>query len=277
MASNRKVSSSELPPRRSHRLINRSHRSRYPEISPLLSLPLPILFLCVDFAMVVKGEWGTHTFVADFGITARVCRTLLRLTKDQHFLESLYARGLNFREPVGRVDLLLRRQMGKLILDSMLETVSGAPSWGELQRSNTWWRWQGCLKAPATSPFASADVAVRIFFGDDYPWQPPKVYFDSRVFHPNINAHGRLRVPFLTSRLPGWNPSGCLISLMWNIIAVLSIPHVPEGEDDDNEAMHLYIECPKKYHTRAEELYNEDEPVERPAGVSDKRPTRAQH
>jgi ubiquitin-protein ligase len=203
--------------------------------------------------------------VADFGILARVCRPLLQLTKGQQFLQSLYERGLYFTEPFSQLDRILRRKMGSLIQDSVLNTASGAPLWGNLCRTDNMCHWKGFLTAPETSPFASADVVVNIHFGSQFPFTPFKVYFDSRVFHPNVNVHGKLCVPFLGVE---WCPACCLSLLLWNIITVLGMPHVPEEYDNDNEAMKLYIECPKLYHKRAEELYNEKKSGEYSAGGS---------
>lgn len=258
MPSKRKAPPSNHPSRRSHRL-------RPNELTPLLRLPWSILLICVNFAMNVKGEWGSGTFVADFGNLARVCRPLLQLTKGQPFLKSLYKRGLHFTKPFGRLDRILRAKMGRLIQDSVLNTASGAPLWGNLCRTDNICHWEGILTVPETSPFASADVAVNIHFGSEFPLAPFQVHFDSRVFHPNVNAHGKLCVPFLGAE---WRPYICLSSLLWNIVTVLGMPHVPEEYDNDNEAMKLYIECPKLYQKRAEELYNEEKRGECTADAS---------
>ena len=273
MSSKRKVPPSDLLSLTAHRLIkrsqrriNRSHCSRPNKLPPILCLPLDILVLCVNFAIIIKGQWGTDTFVADFGILACVCRPFLQLTKSQHFVQSLYERGLYFTKPFGMLDRMLRKQMGILIQEFVLNTASGAPLWGNLCRTDDMCLWKGILMVPETSPFASADVAVTIRFGFEFPMRPPRVHFDSRVFHPNVNcnAHGKLCVPFLGDE---WSPSFCLSSLLWNVISVLDMPYVPEYYADDNEAMKLYIGCPKRYHARAKELY-EKTPGECTAGAS---------
>ena len=270
MSSKRKVPPSDLLSPTARRLINRSHQSCFAQISPsdqlppILCLPLDILVLFVNFAMIIKGQWGTDTFVADFGILACVCRPFLQLTKSQHFVQSLYERGLYFTKPFGMLDRMLRKQMGILIQEFVLNTASGAPLWGNLCRTDDMCLWKGILMVPETSPFASADVAVTIRFGFEFPMRPLRVHFDSRVFHPNVNAHGKLCVPFLGDE---WSPSFCLSSLLWNVISVLDMPYVPEYYADDNEAMKLYIGCPKRYHARAKELY-EKTPGECTAGAS---------
>ena len=205
--------------------------------------------------------------MADFGILARVCRPLLQLTKGQPFLQSLNIRGLYFRKPSGVLERVLRQQMGNLIKDTLFNTARGAPSWGELRRGDDFCHWKGFLSVPAPSPYTSVAVAIR--FSYLYPFRSPTIYFDSRVFHPNVNVHGILCVPFLAQE--GWIPSGCLISLLWNVIAVLGTPFVHDDYDMYNEAMKLYIENPEEYHQRAEELYNETEPGKRTVGASNKK------
>jgi ubiquitin-protein ligase len=263
MPGKRKLPLANPPVRRSQRR-NKEVQGPCPNQLPsLLRLPLEILFLLLDFTLVVKGQWGTSTFVADFSVLARVCHPLLALTKDQKFLDSLYQRGLYFIKPLGEFERIIRWKMGMLIQESVFSIAAGAPSWGNVCRTNNIYVWTGVLTVPLPSPFASAGVAVNIHFGPQFPFKPLVVEFEERVFHPNVNKRGKLCLPILRDF---WNPSCCLSSLLWHIITILGMPYVPDKylipnfvPDDystPNSAMKLYLQCPKLYHQRAQYLYD---------------------
>jgi ubiquitin-protein ligase len=254
MTSKRKLPLANLPLRSSQRLNHKSLCPRPNDVPILLLLPLEILLLFLDFAITVKGQWGTSTFVADFGVLARVCHPLLKLTKDAQFLDSLFQRGLYFVEPVGQFERIMRWKMGLLIQDSAFNIASGAPLWGNLVRTNNIFSWKGSLIVPEPSPFSSKAVVVNIRFGIHFPFKPLVVEFEDCVFHPNVDKDGKLCVPILGK---DWSPSCCLISLLWHIITIMGMPYVHDDYDIRNKAMKLYLRCPKLYHERAYKLYNE--------------------
>ncbi|XP_050698540.1 ubiquitin-conjugating enzyme E2-17 kDa-like [Eriocheir sinensis] len=60
------------------------------------------------------------------------------------------------------------------------------------------------LIGPPGTPFQGGLFNLTIDFPDDYPFQPPKVRFTTKVFHPNINDQGGICLDILNSK---WCPT----------------------------------------------------------------------
>lgn len=49
------------------------------------------------------------------------------------------------------------------------------------------YNWTAFLLGPEDSPFSEGIFEVKINLTDNYPIQPPKMFFKTRIFHPNIH------------------------------------------------------------------------------------------
>jgi len=47
---------------------------------------------------------------------------------------------------------------------------------------------KGIFKGPPDTPYAGGKFVVDIQIPDDYPYKPPKMKFDTKVYHPNISS-----------------------------------------------------------------------------------------
>lgn len=61
-----------------------------------------------------------------------------------------------------------------------------------------------CLLGPAASPYQDGLFLVRFSFPTDYPFKPPKVKFETKIYHPNINTDGCVSMELLSSE---WSPA----------------------------------------------------------------------
>ena len=57
---------------------------------------------------------------------------------------------------------------------------------------------------PGESPFAGGVFFVNIHFPPDYPFKPPKVSFQTKVYHPNVNSQGSICLDILKDQ---WSPA----------------------------------------------------------------------
>ena len=57
---------------------------------------------------------------------------------------------------------------------------------------------------PGDSPYAGGVFFVMIHFPPDYPFKPPKVQFQTKVYHPNINSQGSICLDILKEQ---WSPA----------------------------------------------------------------------
>ena len=57
---------------------------------------------------------------------------------------------------------------------------------------------------PGDSPYSGGVFFVLIHFPPDYPFKPPKVQFQTKVYHPNVNSQGSICLDILKEQ---WSPA----------------------------------------------------------------------
>lgn len=82
--------------------------------------------------------------------------------------------------------------------------------------------WQATILGPSDSPYASGAFFLKIDFPPNYPYKPPKVTFVTRIYHPNINAHGNICVDILKD---GWSPILTVPKILLSISSLLTDPN----------------------------------------------------
>ena len=48
--------------------------------------------------------------------------------------------------------------------------------------------WKGIIKGPEDGPYAGGMFVVNIDIPEAYPFEPPKMKFDTKVWHPNVSS-----------------------------------------------------------------------------------------
>ena len=102
------------------------------------------------------------------------------------------------------------------------------------------------LKGPEDTPFAGGTFQVTLVLGDSYPAEPPRGYFKTKVFHPNVSDKGEICVNTLKR---DWDPSHGLRHVL-TVIRCLLIEPNPESALNE-EAGRLLLEDYQEYHKRA--------------------------
>mmetsp|Transcript_22226 Transcript_22226/g.72031 ORF Transcript_22226/g.72031 Transcript_22226/m.72031 type:complete len:148 (+) Transcript_22226:103-546(+) len=87
---------------------------------------------------------------------------------------------------------------------------------------NDMFRWQATIMGPADSPYAGGVFFVSITFPPDYPFRPPKVQFQTKVYHPNINSNGSICLDILKEQ---WSPALTISKVLLSVCSLLTDPN----------------------------------------------------
>ncbi|GMY31146.1 ubiquitin-conjugating enzyme E2 11-like [Fagus crenata] len=85
--------------------------------------------------------------------------------------------------------------------------------------------WKAIMIGPKTSPYAGGVFLLNIHFSDQYPLKAPTVTFQTKVYHPNIDQHGKLCLE------PLWSPAVTIFKILLIIYARFNDPDVDDPID----------------------------------------------
>ena len=120
--------------------------------------------------------------------------------------------------------------------------ISGGPNGEDL------FHWTATIMGPEDTPYHGGIFFLDIKFPKDYPFKPPKVYFTTPIFHPNINRNGAICLDVLKDQ---WSPALTISRLLLSISSLLSDP-----KPDDPlvpEIARLYKEDRDRFNANARE------------------------
>uniref|UniRef100_A0A7S3NBL5 UBC core domain-containing protein n=1 Tax=Euplotes harpa TaxID=151035 RepID=A0A7S3NBL5_9SPIT len=106
--------------------------------------------------------------------------------------------------------------------------------------------WQACIVGPDDSPYANGVFFLNITFPSKYPFQPPKVSFTTKIFHPNINSQGSICLDILKDQ---WSPALTIIKCLLSISSLLTDPNPDDPLVADIAS--LYIEDRDAFNEKA--------------------------
>ena len=109
--------------------------------------------------------------------------------------------------------------------------------------------WQATVMGPDDSPYAGGLFFLDIRFPKDYPFKPPKVFFTTKIYHPNINAGGGICLDILKDQ---WSPALTISKVLLSICSLLDDPNPDDplvtdiaNEYKNNRA--VYIETARSW------------------------------
>ncbi|KDQ13297.1 hypothetical protein BOTBODRAFT_33631 [Botryobasidium botryosum FD-172 SS1] len=88
--------------------------------------------------------------------------------------------------------------------------------------SNDAFQWSATIRGPADSPYAGGTFKLDIRFPVEYPFKPPRVNFQTQIYHPNINADGGICLDILKDQ---WSPALTVTKVLLSIISLLNEPN----------------------------------------------------
>jgi ubiquitin-conjugating enzyme E2 D/E len=79
--------------------------------------------------------------------------------------------------------------------------------------------WEAVIFGPDASPYQGGIFRLTIRFPTDYPFKPPIVVFNTKIYHPNINSSGAICLDILKSQ---WSPALSISKVLLSILSLLT-------------------------------------------------------
>ena len=106
------------------------------------------------------------------------------------------------------------------------------------------------IHGPEDTPYFQGKFRCRLEITSEFPKQPPKGYFLTKIFHPNISSGGEICVNTLKK---DWNPANWSLGYIFQVIRCLLIEPFPESALNE-EAGRMFMEDYEQY-SRHAQLY----------------------
>lgn len=106
---------------------------------------------------------------------------------------------------------------------------------------------QATIEGPAGTPYEGGLFRVKLVLGKDFPSAPPKGFFLTKIFHPNVASNGEICVNTLKK---DWKPDLGVKHILLTVKCLLIVPN-PESALNE-EAGKLLLEKYEDYSKRAQ-------------------------
>ena len=92
-------------------------------------------------------------------------------------------------------------------------------------KNNNLFQWQATILGPTGTPYHGGVFYLELQFSKNYPYKPPKVTFQTPIYHPNINSRGEICLDILKQE---WTPALTAKGLLLSICSLLSDPNADD-------------------------------------------------
>lgn len=113
------------------------------------------------------------------------------------------------------------------------QTDTAAIRAGPIDETNLY-LWWGIISGPAGTPYEGGQFNVIIEFPTEYPFKPPKLKFQTRIFHPNISRKGTVCVDILQRN---WSPVLTAENVLLSVTSLLASPNPDDPMDTESANM----------------------------------------
>jgi len=105
---------------------------------------------------------------------------------------------------------------------------------------------QAIIDGPGGTPYAGGTFRMKLVLGNNFPSEPPKAFFLTKIFHPNVSSNGEICVNTLKK---DWKPELGIKHILLTVKCLLIVPN-PESALNA-EAGKLLLEQYEDYSLRA--------------------------
>ena len=82
--------------------------------------------------------------------------------------------------------------------------------------------WEGTIQGPPDTPYEGGVFALKIHFPRDYPFRPPNIRFNTKIYHPNITPNGIICLDTLKNQ---WSCALTIVKVLQSLQLLLSEPN----------------------------------------------------
>ena len=79
--------------------------------------------------------------------------------------------------------------------------------------------WEATLIGPEGTPYEGGVFKISIKFPDEYPFEPPKVRFVTKIYHCNVNSNGAICLDILKDQ---WSPALTITKVLISLCSLLN-------------------------------------------------------
>ena len=109
--------------------------------------------------------------------------------------------------------------------------------------------WKGIISGPDDSVYENGKFQIDIIIPEKYPYSPPKMKFDTKIWHPNISSQtGAICLDILKDE---WTPALSIRTALLSLQALMTEPQ--PSDPQDAVVAKEYIENREKFNMTARE------------------------
>lgn len=109
-------------------------------------------------------------------------------------------------------------------------------------------KWTATIQGPIGTPYQGGIFTLTIDFTDEYPFKPPRIKFETKIFHPNIDKYGSICLDILKGQ---WSPA---LNIKKTLLSICSLLDDPNPDDPlYADAARLYKNDRPAYEEKARE------------------------
>ena len=117
----------------------------------------------------------------------------------------------------------VKKEAAELSNDSDSAGVSAKPMGEDMKR------WKGTISGPKDTPYDGGTFVIDIELTSSYPFEPPKMKFDTKVWHPNVSSQtGAIGLNILNKE---WSPALTIKTALISVQALLAAPEPSDPQD----------------------------------------------
>ncbi|KAG5992367.1 hypothetical protein E4U43_003802 [Claviceps pusilla] len=94
---------------------------------------------------------------------------------------------------------------------------------------------KGTISGPPDTPYVGGTFTIDIQIPDNYPFKPPKMRFETKIWHPNVSSQtGSICLDTLTS---AWSPVQTIKTALLSVRMLLEVPNPKDPQDAEVATM----------------------------------------